>query len=737
MGRFVLAFCALALGAVSGIGCSDSGGSPEGAGACTEQGIRDAVAEGGVQVLSCDGPTTVVTQAEILIDRDLVLDGGGDLRVNADFGHRAFVVAQGVAAELRGLEVTRAIDGGITNLGTLMLTGSSVTDNRGWGIRNGDGDPGSSRTDLAGTLTVMNSTVAGNLGGGILSFGTLTVTNSTVSENLGVESGGGEGIMFGGDLTVASSTFSGNAAAAVSNIGGGETAAVTKSLIDGECYLAGNGEDSGGYNIESPGDSCPFGHETDQVDVPAKALKLGPLRDHGGPTMTHALLPGSVALDQISGAMCELDTDQRGVTRPQGKGCDIGAFELEASDEPAACSEGGFGNPGLPCPCTAICNFEERVCEEGSNGPRGERCAGGICDGEGNCVECYADEQCGDDFNECTEHRCDGAYGECITITLPNGAPCEGGECQAGQCALSSSVLPCTEQGIRNALAAGGGPYTFSCDGPTVVTTSADLEIDKDVILDGEGNLTVDGDGTRAVFSIGQCVFNGLPVGGGAACGASGEAEIHGITVTGGVFGFELQNEEVEIMMSRCTVSGNSEVGVSNDGVLTLAASTVSRNAGRGIDNTGTLTLLNSTVSGNSDAGIQNLGEATLRSCTLSGDGVDAISNEGTATLIGTLVDGRCSGTRVESEGYNIQSPGESCELDQEGDLDNVMGTELNLGPLDNNGGPTETRELEAGSVAIDRIPAAMCPAGEDQRGEPRPAGPMCDVGAFEVQPAP
>jgi hypothetical protein len=63
------------------------------------------------------------------------------------------------------------------------------------------------------------------------------------------------------------------------------------------------------------------------------------------------------------------------------------------------------------------------------------------------------------------------------------------------------------------------------------------------------------------------------------------------------------------------------------------------------------------------------------------------------------------------------------------------------LGPLQDNGGPTMTHALGAGSVAIDVIPGAECldaegePLTTDQRGEPRPGGSTCDVGAFEVQP--
>jgi len=63
----------------------------------------------------------------------------------------------------------------------------------------------------------------------------------------------------------------------------------------------------------------------------------------------------------------------------------------------------------------------------------------------------------------------------------------------------------------------------------------------------------------------------------------------------------------------------------------------------------------------------------------------------------------------------------------------------VKLGPLQDDGGPTETHALGAGSVALDVIPEAECVDTEgaqlttDQRGEPR--GSMCDVGAFEVQP--
>jgi hypothetical protein len=88
---------------------------------------------------------------------------------------------------------------------------------------------------------------------------------------------------------------------------------------------------SNGYNIESPGSTCGFDPDgTDLVNVPDPML--GPLQDNGGPTETHALLPGSPAINQTPGAACEVTTDQRGQPRPVGDGCDVGSFERQSDD---------------------------------------------------------------------------------------------------------------------------------------------------------------------------------------------------------------------------------------------------------------------------------------------------------------------------------------------------------------------------------------------------------------------
>ena len=56
-------------------------------------------------------------------------------------------------------------------------------------------------------------------------------------------------------------------------------------------------------------------------------------------------------------------------------------------------------------------------------------------------------------------------------------------------------VFACTEQGIRDAIDEGGGPHYFDCVGPTTVPTEAEIVINNDVILDGEGDLIVDAGG--------------------------------------------------------------------------------------------------------------------------------------------------------------------------------------------------------------------------------------------------
>jgi hypothetical protein len=304
--------------------------------ACSEEGIRDAIAAGGgPHTFDCLYPWDWIgTEAEIVIDNDVILDGQGTVTITAGLQHRVFSVPDGVGAELRGLRVIRGLSeegSGIWNQGTLTLVGVTIAENvaqyPGGGIRN------------EGTLTMSDSTVWGNVtlspGGGLHNdnSGTMAIVNSTVSDNFGGE--GADQISNQGQLSLVNSTLSGAAhnvccAAADLHPEGGSIT-ISNTLIDGFCDdESAEAVESNGYNIESPGETCGFDHTDDQRGVTAEQLNLGPLAENGGPTMTHPLLTEpvvSVAIDAIRADDCELETDQRG--EPRDSMCDVGAFEVQ------------------------------------------------------------------------------------------------------------------------------------------------------------------------------------------------------------------------------------------------------------------------------------------------------------------------------------------------------------------------------------------------------------------------
>ncbi|MBN2015460.1 right-handed parallel beta-helix repeat-containing protein [Candidatus Dojkabacteria bacterium] len=159
--------------------------------------------------------------------------------------------------------------------------------------------------------------------------------------------------------------------------------------------------------------------------------------------------------------------------------------------------------------------------------------------------------------------------------------------------------------------------------------------------------------------------------------------------------------------------------------------------------NTGGLHLLNSTVSSNVDDGIYatDASELTMDYVTLtnhSGMGLD-IQWASTADIQRSIIDGTCNiiSATVTSSGYNIET-GDTCGLNQPSDRTGVAAALLALGPLQMNGGSTDTHALGASSIAVDSIANADCGDMEDpmdQRGSERPSPPggRCDAGAYEL----
>lgn len=257
--------------------------------------------------------------------------------------------------------------GGILNQqgGRVALTDSTVSGNSASATVPFDTAVGGIFNACCGSsLTITNSTVSGNSGstpsdafGGILNSApgsVVTLTNGTVSGNSASAPGGADAFATavagvsnsGGTLILSYSTLSGNTVsepnggflppvAGISNFFGG-TLTAQNALIAGQsggpnCYGFADSSD-GGYNLDD-GTSCGFSTANGSLSNANPLLDPAGLQNNGGPTKTIALLPGSPAVDaipaSISGCGTSVTSDQRGISRPQGAGCDIGAFELK------------------------------------------------------------------------------------------------------------------------------------------------------------------------------------------------------------------------------------------------------------------------------------------------------------------------------------------------------------------------------------------------------------------------
>jgi hypothetical protein len=331
----------------------------------------------------------------LVIDKNITLQGAGvDVTVvDGNNAGRVFEIRNSAVVNIRGLTIRNGYDtaaepqsggGGIWNLGSLTLDEVAVVQNcsefgSGGGILNSGpltlnrstvsgnrvvrGEGGGICTLSNTSLALDSCTVSSNKverqgnGGGIslLSGATLALKNTTLSGNR-VNEGNGGGIANSGTVTATSCTIAGNSAFATlsSGKGGGiwnlGTVRSQSTLIAGnQSSVAGTnatpaGHDvlgpltSEGYNLIGDGTDCTVTpYYGDQIGSTSRPIdpRLGPLQDNGGPTWTHALLPGSPAIDR-GATSAPLPVDQRGVPRPKdgdgdGWACsDIGALEMVA-----------------------------------------------------------------------------------------------------------------------------------------------------------------------------------------------------------------------------------------------------------------------------------------------------------------------------------------------------------------------------------------------------------------------
>jgi nitrous oxidase accessory protein NosD len=257
----------------------------------------------------------------------------------------------------------------------------------------------------------------------------------------------------------------------------------------------------------------------------------------------------------------------------------------------------------------------------------------------------------------------------------------------------------------------------FWSSDPTAVLSLTNVQVTQNggggIMLGGLGSTQIEG--SRVSRNTGS---SGIVVGT-PAFGAGGTLSIRRTTIDGNLFDSSASGiwigEGSTVLVMDSTISGHENTAIYNEGELTLVNSTVSGN-GVGIQNNHSLSLIHSTVAYNFALSLNDMDATRLflqDSIVLKAAANDCIDN---------------SHMELIREGHNL-----ACWSASDGDL--------RLGPLANNGGPTQTIALLPGSPAIDAAGPIIGVSADffdvltrDQRGQPRTAIDGGDIGAFEVQ---
>ena len=643
--------------------------------------------------------------------------------------------------------------GGIFSSGTLSLSGCTVEGNQAGGLTMGvdqSNQPivvrGGGIRNQSGSLTVSNSTIANNFaheGGGIWTNGTqFSVSGSTfsgnqagvgVSTNLNLEGGGiyirssvggatvanstfvnNQGKIYGGaitinsggsqpDVTVSDSTFSANTA----HTAGGAFSVETNNLIlandllsdPSECYINNATVTSVGHNLASDS-SCGLTSAGDQQNA-AAGLDPSGLQNNGGPTQTVALLSTSQAVDTGSctdASSNSVTTDQRGIARPQGSACDIGAFELEQSSTNVVTNTNDSGSGSLR---DAIANAQAgSAVDFNLTYPASIVLTSGV-------------------LNIDKDLTIRGPGAASLSISGNNGVTCF----------IQNGNKFCTPP-------TGGSQIFFIASGTTVSITGMTLE---------NGN----NDNGGALVNYGTLKL--------ADCVVTGNLSAQGAGINNQATG-NLAVKNCTISDNGASVFGG---GLANFGTASVTASTLSGNVSgeaAGAFNAGTLTIVNSTFAGNKgtvgEAAIGNDSILSVSSSTFYNNSAASNSfpsgiynfSSGTTTVKGTLFATGALGTNCNSIGGTFTSQGHNLADDTScisylGDPTDQNNVAAGLDPdgLKDNGGPTQTVALLSTSAALDAIPGIPTDLDAnnlttDQRGVTRPQGASSDIGAFELE---
>jgi uncharacterized protein (TIGR03437 family) len=708
--------------------------------------IMSANAADGTDLINFDpaffnAPRTISLASNLPnITGSVMLNGPGanllTIRRNINENYRILTIDAGTTVSLTGVTLSGGnagtnSGGGILNSGALTITGCHITANTamfGGGIFN----------QVGATLTLEGSTISNNIatgsetGGGISSFNSVTISNSTISGNAVTGGGGGNGGgLRVGEANIVNSTITNNSALGANSAGGLRVnngavmlrntiiAANVNNLSMSDLTSTNtNNVTSGGFNLIGNRGALNFTGMGDQTGTAGQPIdpKLYPLGNYGGTMPVHALKFESPAIDK--GSSFGAATDQRGVTRSfntpdiatanGGDSSDIGAVEMQSV-------------------------IVRNTNDTGSGSLRQT-----IQDAAAN-----RDIIFGASFSNTAR-----------TITLTS-----------GEIVIDKNL---------NIIGTGIGLLTLSGNNTNrifrIARAANNATISDLIILNGRatgiggGGILSDGN-----LTVNRCIFrnNSAEFTGGGFIATSSSTTFIDTTFTGNTAGNSTQgiggaiySVNADVTLNGCTINANQSQSASGIFFSTTAAqqnrklrvvnTTISDNTATQISggiflnsSAGSINLEveSSTITANTGTNLLAVGihtetfgagtnaSTTIRNSIIAGNsgpnlGVRALNGGGTPT--------------ITSLGYNLTSDNGGGFLNQPTDQINVNPM---LGPLQNNGGPTQTHALLNNSPALDKGDSLGVTL--DQRGRPRPfdngtitpapGGDNSDIGAVEM----
>ena len=644
---------------------------------CTDVDLRTALVGGGTVTFACDG---VILLTNILtISQDTVMDGTAhSVSLSGNHSVRILSVGAGIQLTVKRLSIIHGSGGAILNAGTVRIVDCTLAGNDGFyagAILN------SGFLHVNGTSFLTNS---GSVGATIFTGTSLdepslpiSITNCTFFGNTSTLGGGSvvdtsERNLFGQTrpgppIVLVHCTIISNSAPALV----GATNSLNGSVFGNPVTVlnsiaAFNGTTSfrkvrdGGFNICSDTNSFL----TNSTSRAGLNPMVGPLSDNGGTTLTVPLLSNSPALDTMTGPNCP-DRDQRGVLRPVGAACDIGAYE-------------GVPVPNNPNGVLQFALGTQRIRETDPTLQIDVRRASGVT---GTVTVAYftsnGTAEAGLDYEPTNGVLTfgPGQTNRSITIRLINDNAVETNELFFVRLAnptggaelgdpvstaitiqdddITNRVNQCSDAALRDAIAQ-GGRIMFDCDGTITLTNS--LDILTDITLDGSGhNVVISGGDQYRIFSVkplinflvrnltlSQGVHRGAPNGGSGVGGA-------------------IYNDRGIVIVENCTLTQNSVVGAKG-GTTSLGRPGGPGRGGAIYNSFGKLTLTNCTLIGNRATG--GPGEDSTAPLAPGGsggrgEGAAVYNDGGTVTFASSLVssNGSAGGTPGRSSSGSSTGP--------------------------------------------------------------------------------